>query len=78
MGENINLSKDWLKSQSPGIEDLDGEFNIIQNGIVDSLHFLELVYLIESLSGQEVDMSSISILNFSTLNSIEEKFFPNG
>jgi acyl carrier protein len=69
--------KEWLLAKSPDMPNFDGDFNIIENGVLDSLQFLELVYFIEDLTGQEVDKSKISVSDFMTLNKIENKFFKN-
>jgi hypothetical protein len=39
--------KEWLLAKSPDMPNFDGDFNIIENGVLDSLQFLELVYFIE-------------------------------
>jgi len=75
MDENIIKIKEWIISKAPGIEDFDNDFNIIEHGVLQSLHFLELVYLIEQLSGQIIEMSEVSTSDFSTLNQIEKSFF---
>lgn len=67
--------KEWILSVSPDIIDFNNTYDLIENGILDSLQFLELAYQIEMLSGKELDMQNISITDFSTLQRIEEKFF---
>jgi acyl carrier protein len=75
MSTNIIRIKEWLISKSSKIKNFDNDFNIIEKGVIDSLQFLELIYLIEHLSGQEINMLEISIADFTTLNRIESKFF---
>jgi acyl carrier protein len=75
MNENTMKVKEWIISKAPSIGDLDPDLNIIEQGVIESLQFLELVFLIEQLSGKKIDMSEVSISNFHTLNAIEESFF---
>ena len=75
MNKNIITLKHWILSISPWTVDFDDTFDIIENGILDSIQFLELVYQIESLSGRELDMTEISLDDLSTLKKIEAKFF---
>ena len=75
MTNHLLQIKNWLLSQSPEIIDFDEDFNIVENGVIDSLQFLELIYLIEDLSGHNVDMSRVSVCDFLTLNIIEAVFF---
>lgn len=76
MEDQIVKIKEWIILKSPGIGDFDNDYNIIENGVLQSLHFLELVYLIEQLSGKIIDIALVSTSDFSTLNQIERSFFP--
>jgi len=75
MTNNTLQIKNWLLSKSPETTDFDEDYNIVEGGILDSLQFLELVYLIEHLSGHNVDISQVGISDFLTLKTIEAKFF---
>lgn len=74
---NINTVKvkEWIIAQSPDIQDIDADENLMEYGCLDSIQFLELINLIEDLSGKIVDTSTINIADFLTLNAIENKFF---
>ncbi len=75
MNNNIFKIKEWIISQSPETGEFDEDFNLIAHGVLDSLQFLELINLIEDLSGRLVDTAEINIADFLTLNAIENKFF---
>ena len=75
MNNNVLKIKEWIVSQSPDVPEFDADYNIIENRVLDSLQFLELINLIEELSGRLVDTSAITIADFITLNAIETKFF---
>ena len=66
----------WLYTKHPslaGVIDLDDD--LIESRLVDSLHFLEFVYVVEEASGCAIDMRAHSVENFRTLRRIERRFF---
>ncbi|HET6256499.1 MAG TPA: hypothetical protein VFE32_20660 [Puia sp.] len=75
MNSNILKIKEWIVSLSPETPDFDENFNIIGSGALDSLQFLQLINLVEELSGRIVDTAEINIADFLTLDAIESKFF---
>jgi len=75
MNRSILKIKEWIITLSPETGEFDADFNIIASGVLDSLQFLELINLIEDLSGRIVDTAEINIADFLTLNAIENKFF---
>lgn len=75
MNSHILQIKEWIISQSPETPEFDADFNLLANGVLDSLQFLELITLIEELSGHIVDTAEINIADFLTLNAIQNKFF---
>jgi acyl carrier protein len=75
MNSNILKIKEWIITRSPETQEIDADFNIMSSGVLDSLQFLELITLIEDLSGRIVDTAEIDIADFLTLKAIENKFF---
>lgn len=75
MNNSILKIREWIISQSPELPEFDGDFNLIEHRVLDSLQFLELINMIEELSGQIVDTAEINVADFLTLNAIEDKFF---
>lgn len=67
--------KKWILSRHPEVSDIEPDFDLLDNRLVDSLSFVEFVLTIEELSGRAVDMNSIEIDHFRTLNSIGSQFF---
>ena len=65
----------WIRSKNP---DLDGEIapdtDLIETRLIGSLSFLEFVALLEELSGEQIDVGTLSIGDFRTLDRINEKF----
>ncbi|WP_175409743.1 acyl carrier protein [Streptomyces sp. TRM64462] len=66
---------EWIHGKNP---DLDGPIgadeDLIEARLIDSLDFLEFIYLLESVSGRTIDLQEVSIDDFRTLNRIRERF----
>jgi acyl carrier protein len=65
----------WILKRHPERSSIDPEENLIQSRLVDSLTFVELVYVIENATGVEIDFDNIDIQDFQTLAAIEKAFF---
>ncbi|GGZ39269.1 hypothetical protein GCM10010387_36730 [Streptomyces inusitatus] len=72
---SIDEVRDWILRRHPERQTIDAEENLIQTRLVDSLTFVELVYVVESTTGVEIDFDNIDIQNFQTLATIEKAFF---
>lgn len=64
--------KSWLIARKPEIEDIDPDFDIIENRVVDSLSFTEFIIFLEEVSGRDLQVHSGSVNMFRTLRTIEE------
>ncbi|MFF9090841.1 phosphopantetheine-binding protein [Streptomyces sp. NPDC014991] len=71
----IDEVRNWILKRHPERQTIDAEENLIQTRLVDSLTFVELVYVIENATGVEIDFDNIDIQDFQTLAAIEKAFF---
>ncbi|MFB7498259.1 acyl carrier protein [Streptomyces sp. NPDC056161] len=71
----IDKVRDWILGRHADRTELAADVNIIENRLVDSLSFVELVYVIEDASGAEIDFDNIDIEDFQSLATIEKAFF---
>jgi acyl carrier protein len=67
--------KDWILKRHPEREDIPADLDLIDNRLIDSLSFVEFVFLIEQLSGRSIPMDSIDVEDFRYLKVVEERFF---
>ena len=67
--------RDWILRKHPERGELDPGLDLIENRLIDSLAFLEFVFVIEFASGVSIDVENIDIDDFRTLTAIEERFF---
>ncbi|MFD3326417.1 acyl carrier protein [Streptomyces sp. NPDC058701] len=71
----IDQVRNWILGRHEEPVELNHDTNIIENRLVDSLSFVELVYAIEGASGTEIDFDAIDIEDFQSLATIEKAFF---
>jgi len=72
MEEVIN----WIRSKHPDLGgEIDRDTDLIESRLIRSISFLEFVSLLEELSGEQIDVGSLSIDDFRTLDKINGKFF---
>ncbi|MEU9092220.1 acyl carrier protein [Streptomyces sp. NPDC087901] len=70
---------DWLYSKNPELTgEIGTELDLIEGRLVDSLDFLEFIYLLEEVSGRPIDLGTVSVDDFRTLARIEERFLSAG
>jgi acyl carrier protein len=70
--EQMDQIKAWLLAKKPEIDDIDPDFDIIENRVIDSLSFTEFILFLEEVSGREVQIYTESVDAFRTLRSIQE------
>jgi hypothetical protein len=65
----------WIRSKNPGLEgEIARDTDLIESRLIKSLSFLEFLALLEELSGEQIDVGTLSIGDFRTLDRINEKF----
>ncbi len=72
--EQTQVIVDWIKTLNDGMRDVDLDEDLFESGLVSSLKFMQLVLLIERVTGQEVDMDSVELEQFSSVNAIVDNF----
>lgn len=67
----------FLQSRHPAMGAIAPDVDLVDTRIIDSLDFVEMVFLIESATGQEINLEEISVDKLRSLQAIEENFFQN-
>ncbi len=65
----------WIEDSTPGAS-FDLDTDLFESELVTSLRFVELVLLLEELSGSEILVDQQNVDDFRTLRSISDKFLP--
>ncbi|MFJ4678120.1 MULTISPECIES: acyl carrier protein [Kitasatospora] len=66
---------DWIQGKNPKLgREVEPAEDLIEGRLIDSLDFLEFIYLLESVSGRPIDLAEVTVDDFRTLERIEERF----
>ncbi|MFE0023711.1 hypothetical protein [Amycolatopsis sp. NPDC059021] len=65
---------DYLLAKKPDLEDIPRDLDLIENRILDSLGFVNFLYLLEELTGREITMEEVAPNDFRTIDAIEARF----
>ncbi|MBA3771534.1 MAG: acyl carrier protein [Ramlibacter sp.] len=64
----------WLTGRGFDPDTQAGDFDLIENRVIDSLHFMEFVLLLEQLTGRQILADGLTLDPFRTFNGIREHF----
>jgi acyl carrier protein len=73
----MHVLETWLLSldRNQELTHIDPDMDIVENGLIDSLEFINFLYTIEEERGAEIPASILQLEKFKTLNSIVTHFF---
>ncbi|MGW0770443.1 acyl carrier protein [Streptomyces sp. NPDC002671] len=66
---------EFILGRNPGLERLTGDLDLIDSRAINSLAFVEFIFLLEELTGEQIDPEEIDLDEFRTLDAIEARFF---
>ncbi|MFH8497406.1 acyl carrier protein [Streptomyces coeruleorubidus] len=78
MSEALQQVKDWILKRHPDREDIPGDLDLIENRLIDSLSFVEFVFLLEQHSGRPIEMETLEVDAIRTLDAIDANFLRAG
>lgn len=64
--------KAWLLKKKPALGDIDMDFDLIENRVIDSLGFLDFVFYLEQLTGRDLETAARAVTAFRTLRNIRD------
>lgn len=73
-GTPIGVIKTWILSKHEGRTDVAADEDLIESRLVDSLSFVEFVFLIEEIAGVQIDLDILDINDVRTLEAIEKRY----
>ncbi len=65
---------EFIHQRNPEVGELSLDDDLIDRRAVDSLAFVEFLYLLEELSGEAIDPEEIDVDDFRTLRAIDKRF----
>ncbi|RFU86791.1 acyl carrier protein [Streptomyces triticagri] len=73
--DKIAAIKAFIAQRNPEAADVTLDDDLIEMRAVDSLAFVEFLFLLEELSGESIDPEEIDVEDFRTLQRISDRFF---
>ena len=68
--------ENWLKSKKPDVEAIPLEADLVNEGFLDSLQFVNFLMFIEKIRDEAIPEDQIMPMNFTSLQTILNNFFP--
>ncbi|GAB2620182.1 hypothetical protein GCM10027168_60310 [Streptomyces capparidis] len=65
----------YLLSKRPDLTSIDPDLDLVENRILDSLGFVNFLYVLEEQTGEEILMEEVKPSDFRTINAIRRRFF---
>jgi len=72
--EKVEPLVNWLKQRKPELEEISLDADLVTDGILDSLQFVNFLFVIEQTRGEPIPQDLVIPSNFSTLNVIADNF----
>jgi acyl carrier protein len=73
----LNQVKEWLLAKNPHVEDIDGDLDLLENRLLDSLQFVSFLMFLEEIREAEIEVEGLDFSLFQTLNQIKDNFLSN-
>lgn len=70
----VQTLRQWMLSLHPELSDITPDLDLITHRVVDSLAFVELVERLMELTGTELDMQTMPVDSFRTLEAIRRNY----
>ncbi|MFB9836541.1 acyl carrier protein [Actinoallomurus acaciae] len=67
--------REFILGRNPKLGELDVEMDLIDSRAINSLAFVEFIFLLEELTGEPIDPEELDLDDFRTLKTIEARFF---
>ena len=70
---------EWIQSKrAPDNTAIGLDTDLIENRLIDSIDFAEFLFMLEEISGKDIDISEVELDSFRTLRSIQSTFLQGG
>lgn len=69
-----DLVESYLLARRPDLDLIDPDLDLIDNRILDSVGFVNFLYVLEEQTGREIPLDEVSPEDFRTLRRIRERF----
>jgi acyl carrier protein len=67
--------REFILGRNPKLEQLTDDLDLIDSRAINSLAFVEFLFLLEELTGESIDPEELDLDDFRTLKTVEVRFF---
>jgi acyl carrier protein len=73
--EPMQAVREFIVGRNPGLDHLPDDLDLIDSRAINSLAFVEFIFLLEELTGQPIDPEDLDLNDFRTLGALNARFF---
>ncbi|GGW42069.1 hypothetical protein GCM10010503_17970 [Streptomyces lucensis JCM 4490] len=73
--EPMQAVREFILGRNPRLGLLSDDLDLIDSRAINSLAFVEFIFLLEELTGEPIDPEDLDLDDFRTLNALEARFF---
>jgi acyl carrier protein len=75
MNDPIEAVREFILGRNPKIDQLPNDLDLIDSRAINSLAFVEFIFLLEELTEESIDPEELDLDDFRTLDALEARFF---
>ncbi|MGW1373610.1 acyl carrier protein [Streptomyces sp. NPDC002446] len=75
MTDPMQAVQEFILGRNPKLDQVPVELDLVDSRAINSLAFVEFIFLLEELTGESIDPEDLDLDDFRTLNAIEARFF---
>ncbi|GAA4083449.1 phosphopantetheine-binding protein [Nonomuraea soli] len=75
MSEPLQKVREFILERNPKLDEIPDDLDLIDSRAINSLAFVEFIFLLEELTGEAIDPEELDLDDFRTLKAIEARFF---
>jgi acyl carrier protein len=75
MTEPMQVIREFILGRNPKLDQLSDDLDLIDSRAINSLAFVEFIFLLEELTGKSIDPEDLDLDDFRTLTALEARFF---
>ncbi|MFD4764363.1 acyl carrier protein [Streptomyces sp. NPDC058439] len=73
--EPMQAVREFILGRNPRLDRLSDDLDLIDSRAINSLAFVEFIFLLEELAGEPIDPEELDLDDFRTLAALETRFF---
>ncbi|AWL41122.1 MULTISPECIES: acetylxylan esterase [Streptomyces] len=75
MTDPMQAVQEFILGRNPALDRVSEDLDLIDSRAINSLAFVEFIFLLEELTGESIDPEDLDLDDFRTLDALEARFF---